>query len=179
MSAGLENMRREERYNLFVMASLHAVGWAGPVKLRNISSEGALVEGEHLPSIGEPVELRRGALVMSGKIVWCTAKRAGLHFNQKTDVSQWLPGASAQKEVDSTFQRLKAEQQSPEDRTAGDAPLHGSFISIDNMVDAAAALDELGDTLAGDDEIIIKYASKLQVLDIAAQLLRKIASSRS
>ncbi|WP_284126032.1 PilZ domain-containing protein [Parerythrobacter aestuarii] len=176
MPFGDQYQRREERVELFVMASLHAEASSGPVRLRNISSEGALIESETLPRIGDQVELRRGALTVRGKVIWSDQQRAGLLFDGKTDISQWMPGAEAQKAVDDTFRRLKEEMQVAARAQVSATPTHSSYITTDDMNETAAALDELAEALCEDDAIILKYASKLQALDIAAQLLRKIAT---
>ena len=173
-----ESQRREDRVSLFVMANLHAEALGGPVKLRNISPCGALIEGEVLPGRGSAVALCKGDLAVPGTVVWRNANRAGLSFANPTDVSQWLPSAQAQKSADETFRKLKVEQaQQPGDRV-GCAPLHTSFVSTEEMERAAAALDDLASMLALDDRVVVEFASKLQSLDIAAQLLRKMAARR-
>ena len=179
MPAQPQYQRREERVELHVMASLHAGTSGGPVRLRNISSEGALIESDDLPMVGDSVELRRGALTVAGKVIWRDQQRAGLLFAGRTDVSQWLPGAEAQKAVDDTFKRLKEEMQAVARAQASVTPTHSSYITVDDMNDTAAALDGLADALCEDDAIILKYSSKLQALDIAAQLLRKIATRQT
>ena len=55
------------------------------------------------------------------------------------------------------------------------APLHRSQISADDMEGAAAALEELADALADEPSLFAQHATRLQSLDIAAQLLRKLA----
>ena len=171
------SQRREERVNLFVMAALHADRDGGPVKLRNISSIGALVEGERLPDTGSTIELRKGPLTASGSVVWRHANRAGLAFSGRTDVSYWLPNKSGQVKVDHVFQRLKDEQNSP--AASVPAPLHQSQITAGDMNRVAASLDDLADALALNDHVIFHYANKLQALDIAAQLLRKLAAGET
>ena len=55
------------------------------------------------------------------------------------------------------------------------APLHRSQISADDMEGAAAGLEELADALADEPSLFAQHATRLQSLDIAAQLLRKLA----
>ncbi len=57
-------------------------GWSVDVKLRNLSAEGALVEGEGLPTTGQQIRFRKGDLSVAGEIVWTSNKRAGIHFHQ-------------------------------------------------------------------------------------------------
>ena len=55
------DVRREPRTNMFVMATIYADTGSAPVKVRNLSSTGALIEGEVLPPLGATVRLRRAA----------------------------------------------------------------------------------------------------------------------
>ena len=175
MSAAIASQRREERVSLFVMAAIHASEGGAQVKLRNISPGGALVEGDDLPGLGSQVELRKGPLAVPGAVVWRNANRAGLSFFVQTDVARWLPSAQAQKTVDRTFQRFKTAQPLPASDPEIRAPLHSSRVSTEDLQRTAAALDDLADGFARDARIVAEFAGKLQMLDIAAQLLRKIA----
>lgn len=154
---------------------MHADASGGTVKLCNISPIGALIEGDALPQVGEEVELRRGPLAVPGRIVWRGGEQAGVSFAERTDVEDWLPSAHPQRVVDRVFQRIMDEHRAVEAGGATIAPLHASFITVDDMTRAAAALDELADALSDDDAIVIRHATNLQSLDIAAQLLRKLA----
>ena len=73
-------MRAEARTNLFVMAKLAAGGSVCTVKVRNISSGGALVEGAALPPPGTPCRLIRGDISLEAQIVWLQASRVGLQL---------------------------------------------------------------------------------------------------
>lgn len=167
-----ENHRIEERTSLFIMATLHCTRGHRPVKLRNVSRTGAFIEGENIPAKGEAVEMRRGALSASGRIVWREGLRAGLHFDHPTDVEQWLPTAAPQSSVDKAVMRLR--EAAPPLRP-NNATLHSSFISTEDMESVAGLLDDLADTLSNDAGVLFNYGLKLQALDIAAQMLRKLA----
>lgn len=73
--------RRQRRSNVLLTAVLDVAGRTANVKLRNLSAEGALVEGEGLPLIGSEVRFCKGDLMVAGKVVWISNKRAGLHFD--------------------------------------------------------------------------------------------------
>lgn len=64
-------------------ATLELSGSALTVKLRNLSAEGALIEGNDLPVEGSQVLFRRLELSVPGRIAWVTAKRAGVTFDEK------------------------------------------------------------------------------------------------
>ncbi len=171
MSEALDNMRVEDRKSLFVQATLHYMDGFCSVKVRNLSPTGALVEAERLPRSGTPVELRRGALVAMGTVIWKRSGKAGIEFLSQTDVRRWLPSGGAQAAVDQAFQVFKGEPVS-----AFAAPLPSSMITTRDIEAVAAMLDDLADTFAGDAGVLFNYSAKLQALDIAAQMLRKLAS---
>ncbi|MEO6247346.1 MAG: PilZ domain-containing protein [Sphingomicrobium sp.] len=72
--------RRSRRSNVLLSASIELSGVSLPVKLRNLSSEGALIEGDKLPVEGSEVVFRKAELSLSGRIAWVEGKRAGLSF---------------------------------------------------------------------------------------------------
>lgn len=52
------------------------------VKLRNLSSQGALIEGEDLPIEGSEIVFRRNELKVKGRIAWVHELQAGIAFNK-------------------------------------------------------------------------------------------------
>ena len=175
MPADVYQIRREKRIDLFVRASVHAQPGSGVVRLCNMSPIGALIEGENLPLVGYEVELRRGAMAVAGKIVWRSEKQAGVSFAQRTVVEDWFPDAEPQVSVDRAFQRIMEEMRERAPVRVNSAPLHNSYITVDDMHRVAGSLDDLADKLADDPELVMRLAGELQTLDIAAQLLRKLA----
>src|SRR4051812_48767645 len=89
-TAGAEK-RLGPRSNIFVTGTLYGAGGSAPVRVRNMSLNGALVEAEALPSVGSLVRLCRGSLSVMGEIAWVAAGKAGLHFSSAICVSDWLP----------------------------------------------------------------------------------------
>lgn len=81
-SPQLQN-RRQRRSNVLLTATLELSGRALEVKLRNLSAEGALVEGESLPVEGAEIRFRRHELAVSGRVVWVRGNRAGVSFHDK------------------------------------------------------------------------------------------------
>ena len=57
----------------------------------------------------------------------------------------------------------------------GLAPLHRSDFKADDMERVARRLDELADALSEDMALIVRLSEEVQALDIAAQMLRKLA----
>src|SRR5687767_10494907 len=75
--------RRQRRSNVLMAAALELSGTSVPVKLRNLSAEGALVEAEALPVEGAQVVFRRNDLAMPAKVIWVRGGRAGIAFKDE------------------------------------------------------------------------------------------------
>ena len=82
--------RKNRRSNVLMSASLELSGTSVPVKLRNLSAEGALVEGSKLPVEGSSVLFRKGDIGMPGRVAWVNGHQAGVNFAQKLNPDQLL-----------------------------------------------------------------------------------------
>ena len=82
--------RKTRRSNVLMAASLELSGTSLPVKLRNLSAEGALIVGDQLPVEGASVLFRKGDLSMPGNIAWVKGRQAGVNFTQKLNPEQLL-----------------------------------------------------------------------------------------
>ena len=82
--------RKTRRSNVLMSASLELSGTSMPVKLRNLSADGALVEGEKLPVEGASLLFRKGDLSMPGTVAWVKGRQAGVSFAQKLNPDQLL-----------------------------------------------------------------------------------------
>lgn len=82
--------RKNRRSNVLMSASLELSGTSVAVKLRNLSAEGALVEGDRLPVEGASVLFRKGDLSMPGRVAWVNDRQAGVNFAQKLNPDQLL-----------------------------------------------------------------------------------------
>lgn len=86
--------RRSRRSNVLLAATLEAGGAVVPVKLRNLSEEGALVEGDHLPVEGSSVLFERKELRVPSRVAWVQGRYAGIAFSAKLpaqDVLRHIP----------------------------------------------------------------------------------------
>lgn len=87
--------RQSRRSNVLLAASIEALGAVIPVKLRNLSTEGALIEGDGLPVEGSEVLFRRNELSVSSRVAWVLANQAGVAFRRPIppeDVLRNIPG---------------------------------------------------------------------------------------
>jgi hypothetical protein len=72
--------RRHQRSNVLLKATLEVADVSLPVTLRNLSQEGALVQGGDLPAEGECVLFHRQGLSVPSRIAWSHANVAGIEF---------------------------------------------------------------------------------------------------
>lgn len=171
MTEAAESARVEPRTNLFVLAAMSAERVSGPVKVRNLSASGALIEGVALPSLGERLILRRGDNFIAGRVVWCEGGKAGLHFESPVRVQDWLPNRrSGQTGIDAAFHGIRSDQAIAP--TAG--PTIGPFAACD-LLQLAEGIDVLAGALVNDPAVVTRLGDKLRALDIASQTLRKLA----
>ena len=71
---------RSHRSPVLLTASVEVDGVPYTVKLRNLSEEGALIEGENLPSEGVEAYFERNQLRLKSRIVWVEGLYAGVAF---------------------------------------------------------------------------------------------------
>ena len=174
--------RAQERTRMFITANLSSATMTGNVRVRNLSVSGALLEADALPAVGERVKLRKGDLSATGNVVRREENHAGIHFERPINPVDWLPNkAGSQLMVDTAFQTIKPLfEGGPPSATqrlnsrGETSALPSSQTSRDELEGIADMLDSLADQMSEDPVIIASYLNKLQVLDIAAQKLRKV-----
>lgn len=54
-------------------------------------------ESAQPPPVGTEIELRRGSLVATGKVVWVRQSACGLRFNSPIVLERWIPNVSQQR----------------------------------------------------------------------------------
>ena len=74
--------RRSNRSPVLLSAKIDVDGRLVPVVLRNLSAEGALVEGANLPAEGSATVFERNELRVSSRIVWVEGRYAGVAFDR-------------------------------------------------------------------------------------------------
>ena len=84
--SSINQNRRSRRSNVLLAASIEALGTVISVKLRNLSTEGALIEGDGLPVEGSEVLFRRNELCVSSRVAWVHGNQAGVAF--RTQIPQ-------------------------------------------------------------------------------------------
>lgn len=162
--------RSEGRSNVFLTATLQAGGRSSPVRIRNISARGALVDGPALPPVGTAVRLVRGSLSAVGQLAWTGAGQGGLTFDATIDVADWVRriGHSGQQRVDSVVAALRS-------GTSPDGPDSRLEQTLQEISDS---LDQLSERLAQTPGMSVQFAEDLLKLDSIAQALRRLATGR-
>jgi hypothetical protein len=74
--------RRSRRSPVLLAATVEVAGTPVTVKLRNLSEEGALIEGEPLPFEGSSTFFERNDLRLKSRIIWVQGRYAGVAFEQ-------------------------------------------------------------------------------------------------
>lgn len=166
---------------MFLAAVLRAGTEQAPVKVRNMSPKGAMVDTPLMAPPGTEVDLMRGALVVRGTVIWSSANRCGLRFLSEVSVKDWLaaPNQAQQQRVDEIVALVKAGAIADHDGLAGltDAPheVRSQEQLVDDLGAVVRLMQDLEDELAGCDETVERHGVKLQNLDIAMQMLRAVA----
>lgn len=169
--------RGATRSSLYMSAVLCCDGFSSPVKIRNLSSSGALIEGPIVAALGSFVQLVRGGLNVGALVVWSGEGKCGLKFSELIDVPQWraAPTNVEQQRVDEIVRLVKA----------GAVPLPVRRSSLTNPGDgvetnaailgdlrrASELLGNLGEMLTSDPDIVARHGTALQNLDIAMQVI--------
>lgn len=167
--------RKAHRTNMFVMAAMSVGLISGPVKIRNLSTSGALIEGSSLPEVGTEVTLRRGKSAASGRVVWSSNGKAGIQMGNHVQVADWMPsGLTHQNSIDHLVEMVKKETQT----SFGTTPASTAHVSRSELLSLADAISSLADLLAEQEDLIMRFSSNLQTLDLASQVLRKLAIER-
>ena len=167
--------RAEPRNNIFIAASLSSAEATGPIRIRNLSRQGALVEGTALPPEGSAVRISRGSLRASGKIAWRKDNRAGIQFDTHVAVAEWLPRgpATQQQKIDEIVFAHKngvvGQVAVPPVPPAPPPDVPDELRKLEQI------LRSVSEDLARDAVLCERHLASIQLLDGAAEKLAKLA----
>jgi hypothetical protein len=167
---------------MFIAALLQGPGFSIPVKVRNMSMSGALVEAPTVPATGSEARLVRGSLAMPCTVAWSAEGRCGLRFSALACVRDWLspPANEGQQRVDEVVSLLKLGAVPLPPRSASDSDsLSEAKLAIlgADLHRVARLIQNLGDELAADARVLETHAGALQNVDIGVQTLAVIADA--
>lgn len=174
--------RSTPRSHLFLSAVLHFDNISAAIRLRDLSASGARVEGATLPATGAKATIRRGDLHATGTIVWHNQTGCGLRFDSPLALHRWIPEqareqiavddmVAAVRSGDAEVLPFQAPPPAPEAlRDVLPQRLAEELAYVGRM------LETLGDDLSAEPMIVVRYADKLQNLDLASQILGHLAT---
>lgn len=176
MSEDDSNARASERSNVFLSAALYTQTRSFPVRIRNISAGGALLDGTNLPGEGSPVSLCRAHLAVEGKVAWQAHELRGVHFSAEIDVEEWvkLRGHAGQQRVDQAVAAIRTGKHQDdlisEMSNTGTEPV--------TMESISTALEEICERLSNSPALTDDVAVELVRLDSIINSLRQLARSK-
>ena len=106
--SGITQNRRSRRSPVLLTATLYVAGIPVAVKLRNLSEQGALIEGDRLPPEGAETIFERKELRVRSRIVWVQGKYAGVAFDvplKCEEVLRHVPMPRTKTEIPADFRR--------------------------------------------------------------------------
>jgi hypothetical protein len=182
-SDSADNRRVAPRTFLMLAATARWGGTFLPIRIRNVSETGALIEGEGLPQAGETIQLSRGETEVDGLVAWVSGVRRGVHFSQPVSADTWRAGKPiapqpGQKRVDRIQASARAgkgadslPQPAEPERWIGqlDCRVGEEIAFVQRLIEA------LGDELVADPAILHRHAQALQNIDLASQILGHLA----
>lgn len=173
-----EESRERPRTTLFLAAVLRFPSGQIPVRIRNMSQSGAMVEAPALPLPGTPIELERGRLRVRGTMAWSVAGRGGLALQAAINVREWMApiGSPGQQTVDQVVRAVRRGDPPPSWPSAPPPPAARSSSLAGDLRLAIGLLEQLGDALALDPATVEQFGRELQNLDLCQQLLEALAS---
>lgn len=169
----VEDSRATLRANVFLAAALDAGNVAWPVRIRNISATGALLDGRGLPIESVALRLRRGVCSVVCAIAWHHHDLRGVRFNAPIKLDQWVKcaGHGGQQRVDKMVFALRSSPGSPH-------PSDGGLGQPDELLSISAELHQVLERVSDWPDLSIEAAEEILRLDSLAQRLGKCATSR-
>ena len=169
VAAEVSNARAAARANVFLAATLVAAGRSFPVRVRNISQGGALIDGVDLPAPGLAVILRRGSLSADADVAWSEPPHCGVRFSTSIRLAEWVSriGHPGQEQVDALVRMVRR----PMLHREGSLVLSPSKDSISAI---SRDLSETCERLANIPQWVDEQAEELLRLDVIAQRLRQL-----
>ena len=169
-------LREDSRSNVFLSATLYWARMQSPVRVRNLSGTGAMLDGAGLPGEQTEVELRRGSLSIRGEVVWHRGNLRGVRFRGPVTVSEWVrkPGNGDQRAIDRSIASIRNGDTSSDLRSipaGADQP--------ETLEDFATELQRICERLAGSPVMTVSFGEDLVRLDALAHRLMALSKERS
>jgi hypothetical protein len=168
-------------------ATIEAGALRVPVRIRNLSESGAMLDGAALPPLGAVLTLRRLQVEIGAVVMWCDAGRCDVEFNGTVSVEDWVAGSClpqrfvipGQARVDAIQTALRSGAALPEE-----APPAGAPVPVGELEQHIAAeietvrrlMETVGDELSDDPALLMRYGEALQRFDFGCQILGHLSA---
>ena len=100
-SGGAER-RHGARNRVLLSATLVTTTQEQPVRIRDISSRGVLIEGQGLPLEGRDLIIRRGGIEIFSRIAWADGDRCGVEFDDELSERELVSFAQRPLRIDAS-----------------------------------------------------------------------------
>ena len=178
---------RAPRTNLLLSATIETATLKAPVRIRNLSEGGALLEGAAFPDVGGVLTLRRLEIAIDAAVVWRSASRCGVQFKGKVAVADWVSGTQSRSSHDIDQARVDGIQAAVRAGRPIPASEGGSAAAplVDADLDRRIAeeisyvkrlLEIVGDELTDAPIVVQRYSRSLQSFDLACQILGHLST---
>lgn len=166
---------REPRSAILVSAVLYEGRTLHTVRIRNVSSRGALVEGATLPLLDARVTLVRGEATATGAVVWVRNGKCGLSFDCHVAPSAWkMHSQTGQSQVDAQIAHVRSGR--PDLEAVASVPADLQARIAEEIGAVGRQLGNCLDVFAAYAPFVVRHGKTLQELEVAAQVLGHLGS---
>ena len=179
---------RAPRNEVMLAATISAGVVSTPVRICNLSEEGAMIDGPSLPAVGTALMLRRLDLSTFATVIWSHGGRCGLSLKRRISVSDWVGGVRGaadgerpgQSRVDQLLSAIRSGTDLPVE-TEASTPHPADARPLEHRIAAELArvkrtLDEISEELTDDIDVLMRHQRAMQSFDIAAKIVEELAS---
>ena len=178
---------RAPRKNVMLAASIAAGTVSAPVRIRNLSQAGAMIDGPALPVAGSTLTLNRLELSVAATVVWSRDGRCGLSLRAPITVDDWITGVRTvarsgslgQMRVDQLQSAIRSGLALPSEappsppKPADAEPVERRVAA--ELVHVKAMLDKVSEELTDDIDVLMRHERAMQNFDIAAQIVAELS----
>lgn len=178
---------RAARKNLLLSATIEAGALKAPVRIRNLSESGAMIDGAALPEVGATLILRRLEVEIGAVTVWRASGRCGIRFDGTASVDEWVSGIRrpygteerSQARVDEIQAAVRSGARLPAEAPPAEVPSNTDGLDAriaEQLAYVRRMLDVVADDLTDDPIILQRHGRALQGFDAACQILAHLGA---
>ena len=168
-------------------ATISAGTVSAPVRIRNLSEVGAMIDGPALPATGSRLMLNRMAMSIAATVIWNRGGRCGLSLKGPIVVDDWIAGAATTQTAAGQFRvdqiqsavrsgaALPSEVPPPPASGTPDLPPVERRVA-DELGRVKRMLDEVSEELTDDVDVLMRHERAMQCFDIAAMIVAELAA---